>query len=325
MPVLAKRLRWYLVSVGIETRVDDLDEQDVDIWVLNDRDLPRSKQLMAEFIASPEASKYCEAEKAGRAKYRRERQKSAEQARREVDARTQIFGRSPASSTYATFAVLTLCVVYFILQFVDKERWLFRHLMLTQDVLARTFGRLSLREVASGELWRLVTPIFLHNDIFHIGFNMLWFVQFARAIETRVGPWKLIALIIGIAIPSNLAFFVVSGPVFGGMSGVIYGLLAYMWVANRYALRAEFVFDQTLVNFFVIFYVLCWLLSAVGFRVANTVHGVGALAGGTIAFIVSGYWRRVSIARLVRGSSPLSFLIAIFLLAGAVITDWLTR
>ena len=92
--------------------------------------------------------------------------------------------------------------------------------------------RISIEEFLShGQYWRLVTPIFLHFGWLHIVFNMLWLWELGRRIERAVGSMHLLMVTFFIGIASNL-WQAESTPLagFGGMSGVVYGLLAYCGV-----------------------------------------------------------------------------------------------
>ena len=91
-----------------------------------------------------------------------------------------------------------------------------------------------LPEVRRGQVWRLFTPMFLHFDILHILFNMLWLRDLGSMIEARKTSWLLLLLVLVIAGTSNVAQYLVSGPAFGGMSGVVYGLLGYIWMQGRF-------------------------------------------------------------------------------------------
>src|SRR5205814_225667 len=81
-----------------------------------------------------------------------------------------------------------------------------------------------LSSVRHGQLWRLITPIFLHFSILHLIFNLFWLRDLGAMIETRRGSWRLLAIVLAAAVVGNLAEYAWSGPAFGGMSGVVYAL-----------------------------------------------------------------------------------------------------
>ena len=88
-----------------------------------------------------------------------------------------------------------------------------------------------LLSMPQGQPWRVITPIFLHFGILHIAFNMLWLWELGRRIEGEQGNITLLFLVFSIGLASNIAQAIaVKGGLFGGMSGVIYGLLGYCWL-----------------------------------------------------------------------------------------------
>ena len=92
-------------------------------------------------------------------------------------------------------------------------------------------GQLVLLDMG-GEYWRLLTPIFLHFGWLHIVFNCLWLWEFGRRVEAVIGHFNFLMLCLVIAVVSNVSQFAYGGEgLFGGMSGVVYGLLGFAWVA----------------------------------------------------------------------------------------------
>ena len=95
-----------------------------------------------------------------------------------------------------------------------------------------------LPEVRHGQIWRLFTPVLMHASILgagilHILFNMFWLRDLGSIVEIRIGSLRFIGLVILVAIGSNLLQYSVKGPLFVGMSGVVYGLLAYIWIQGK--------------------------------------------------------------------------------------------
>lgn len=91
-----------------------------------------------------------------------------------------------------------------------------------------------------GEFWRLLTPMFLHFGFLHITFNLLWVWEIGRRIEMMGGALRLLLVVLVSSLFANLLQFMVSGPgFFGGMSGVVFGLLGYALVWSRLVPRKD--------------------------------------------------------------------------------------
>lgn len=83
------------------------------------------------------------------------------------------------------------------------------------------------------QLWRYITPVFVHFSLIHIGFNLLWWWILAPIVEAHHGHWALLRLFFLVGLLSNTAQFLVSNNGFGGLSGVVYGLFGYVWVVSK--------------------------------------------------------------------------------------------
>lgn len=176
-------------------------------------------------------------------------------------------------------------MVYLLMNVIDQQT-------IAARLFISEYIRPMLPEILAGQYWRLVTPIFLHFSIFHIVFNMLWTWELGRLIEWRQGMASLAALTVALSALSNLAQYLVSGsPLFGGMSGVIYGYFGYVWIQSLtnpgFRIRLNPVIIKLLLGWFLI----CWsgiLDKIFGLSIANTAHTAGLLSGMAIALIVSG-------------------------------------
>ena len=141
----------------------------------------------------------------------------------------------------------------------------------------------TLLEVRHGEIWRLITPIFIHFGFAHIGLNMLAAMNLGDPLERVEGTGFYLIFCGVIAVCSNLGQYLISGsPNFGGFSGVIFGMFGYIWLRGRcdpfYLLRLNrSAVYTTLVWFFFCFTGI--------FPIANYAHAVGLVIGvawGTI-------------------------------------------
>lgn len=142
-----------------------------------------------------------------------------------------------------------------------------------------------LSEISEGQLWRLFTPIIIHFGILHIVFNMIWLYQLGSAIEQRQSIKRMAILVVVTSLLSNLAQYFWNGPSFGGMSGVVYGLLAYIWIQGKYNARAGLGLEQNIAIMMLIWFVICWM-GLVG-NIANMAHTVGLVSGAILGLIYS--------------------------------------
>lgn len=136
---------------------------------------------------------------------------------------------------------------------------------------------------------RLITPVWLHFGWLHLIFNSLWWWDLARRIEQRQSSKRLCWLFVVIALASNFAQAWEGVHLFGGLSGVIYGLLGYIWLYDR--LRTPvFFLPQGILIFMLIWLILGLtnILAVVGMgNMANMAHLGGLLTGLALAFILS--------------------------------------
>jgi GlpG protein len=145
--------------------------------------------------------------------------------------------------------------------------------------------------LAAGQWWRLLTPMLLHFGILHLAMNAMWYWELGRRIEQRQGPWSLLWLTLLFGLVSNIAQFAFAGPsLFGGLSGVLYGLLGYCWIYQRLAPTPAYQLPPGVLVMMLVWLLLCLsgLVTALGFgSIANAAH-VGGLVMGCLAGLVAG-------------------------------------
>ena len=129
----------------------------------------------------------------------------------------------------------------------------------------------------SGQYWRLVTPIFLHFGVLHIFFNMHWMWGLGRYIEFVRGTTRFGALVFIVAVVSNVAQLYWSGPNFGGMSGVVFGLMGYAWMKGKTQPHQGIGLSQDQFVYSVFFMVMC--MTGIFGNVANACHFAGFVTG----------------------------------------------
>ncbi len=80
--------------------------------------------------------------------------------------------------------------------------------------------------IRQGEVWRLITPVFLHGSIFHIAMNMYGLFVFGPGLESRFGRARFFLLYFLSAYAGNVMSFLLNPSPSLGASTAIFGLIA---------------------------------------------------------------------------------------------------
>ncbi|HDZ09092.1 rhomboid family intramembrane serine protease [Pseudohongiella sp.] len=133
---------------------------------------------------------------------------------------------------------------------------------------------------------RTMTPALLHFGAVHLIFNLLWLWYFGRMIEPVLGWWRTLGLILLTAFVGNMAQYLWSGNgMFGGMSGVVYGLIGFIWMWQTTQPQSALRLPTAMIMVFLVALVLMGVL-APG-MIATAAHA-GGLLGGMAAGAVLG-------------------------------------
>ncbi len=276
--VLAERAGVLLGANGIANRVEPDDARHWAVWVIGEEDLDRARQLLAAFLASPDDPRFRSLlppslglPKNDEPRARRSTP-SPQPSRESTDTLAGGLG-------IATIGLVLLCVWMAAVTKMGEDSSALGPLLISA-VPRPGWARwmLMLPEVQRGEVWRLITPVLLHFSWTHLLFNLWTFWGLGLAIERQRGLPALVGMVIGFGILSNIGQYLQGGPQFGGMSGVIYGLLGYVWMLGKYRPSAGLALQPQIVLL-----MLVWLAIGVygtlDVPVANTAHGVGLLVG----------------------------------------------
>jgi len=128
------------------------------------------------------------------------------------------------------------------------------------------------------DFFTMLTPILLHGGPLHLVFNMLWLWELGRRIERFQSTMALSLVVVLLALVSNTAQFLYGGGNnFGGMSGVVYGLFAYIWMWQLFDPVAALRLPGSLILFMLLSLVVMTLLGLD--MIANEAHLGGFVAG----------------------------------------------
>ncbi len=137
--------------------------------------------------------------------------------------------------------------------------------------------------LAGGQWWRLWSPALLHFGVLHLAMNSLWIWELGRRIEWRQGGLVLLMLVLSYSLISNIGQYVWSGPgLFGGLSGVLYGLLGHCWIYQKLAPNPLYRLPPGVVGMMLIWLLVCMtgIFELVQLAaIANAAHVAGLLAG----------------------------------------------
>ena len=124
---------------------------------------------------------------------------------------------------------------------------------------------------------RTLTPMFLHFGELHLIFNILWLWYFGKQLEAIHPVWIFLGLILLISFVSNTTQYIYIGyNNFGGMSGVVYGLVGYTWVIHTFMPRSRLVLNTNMFVFFVVALVLMEIFASSWIATAAHVGGLGS-------------------------------------------------
>jgi GlpG protein len=279
-----------LVSRGIGNNAEQEDTGTFSIWVHDDDQITEAARLFALFRTSPDAPEFRDATAA--AKVIRAQLVKSEGRRRSavVDEARVGYERNFAGGGMITILLVVLTVAITVyagfMRSPSADRAMIDRLHISQVPFTHATPDLPshfLPEVRAGEVWRLITPIFLHGDFMHIIFNMMWLAQFGKFIESRFGGAKLLALVMAIGVGSNLVQYVsAEHPYFGGMSGVNYGLFGFLWMKGKFGRDQNWQMHPQTVQLMLMWMVLCFtgLLGPI----ANGAHVGGLVIGALLGF-----------------------------------------
>jgi GlpG protein len=285
----------YLYVQGIENQLEQEKTDGWGIWISDEDKINRASDLLAAFRQNPTDPKYKKDAK-GAADLRAQEEKDQESYRKRLKSRRHLFRPlAPYGFGPVTLVVMVISVaVYFLSNFGTNPESMMK-LFITSFTIDGSYIRWNqtLPEIRHGEIWRLFTPVLMHaSNPLHIIFNMLWLRDLGSMIEGRQSSWHLLLLILVIAAGSNLAQFYYGGPDFFGMSGVVYGLLGYIWMRGKFDPASGLYLHSYTVTMMIIWFFACFTGIGIFAHIANAAHAGGLAIGMAWGYLSSLRHRR---------------------------------
>ena len=270
----------HLVALGMQARFDQLPEGWL-VWIYNEDHVSRARDELEVYLSRPDDSRFAQASRRAD-DLRRQQEKLDRKFRKNFREVSEQWTGLLLRQRPLTLALVAIAVVVFVLEQSPRGGRVINALMMTP--LRHDGQDEGLKPILSGELWRLVTPIFLHFGIWHILFNC-WAITFeGTMIESRRGTLRLGVLVLVSAVISNLGqYFYMDRAnaeglhLFGGLSGVCYALFGYLWMKGQYEPESGLILHPNTITTMLLWLVLC-MTGLLG-RVANAAHLVGLFVG----------------------------------------------
>lgn len=282
----ASTLADVLLAEGIKTHLGGTPNG-MEVWVIDEDRLNRARELLATFLADPEASRHAEARNKAK-QVRTEENKTEREYERLQHRIEKRMTRTARDQGTLFLVVVSVAVSLFSISFVNRQDSNLDEGAPEQVVRWLSFANPTAHIGKPGaqipwmEPWRMVTPIFLHFGVMHLVFNMLMLISMGSRVERAIGPYRYAALVLALAIFSNLAQgLMVPNHNFGGMSGVVYGIFGFIWVQMSRAPSRGLAVDGL-----TSFIMMAWFFAGFssqfnmgGAAVANHAHAGGLLMG----------------------------------------------
>jgi GlpG protein len=274
----------YLYVQGIENQLEQDNKDGWGIWISDEDKITRASDLLTAFRQNPTDPKYAKEGK-GAAELRAQEEKDQHSYRKKLRNRRHLFRPlTPYGFGPLTFGMIAVSVVVFFLSHFGQNDDAIRGLFITDFSTGR--WDTTLPEIRQGEIWRLITPIFIHFSPLHIIFNMLWLRDLGSMIEARQSSLHLFILTVAFAICSNVGeVYIGHTPNFGGMSGVVYGLLGYVWIRGKFDPGSGLYLHSYTVVMMIAWFIVCY--TKIFGDIANTAHAVGLGMGMAWGFLSS--------------------------------------
>ncbi len=267
------RLSDYLALQGIPNKVEGLaasapidlasanQAQGYRILLVNEADLFKAKEIAHEFIQSPNQDKF----------------KQASWQNSEVKTGSSNIDFSGLKSVLSRFRGFTLSIAILLI---------FMHVLVLSGLAPRFVHSLYFPRLFSSldwaDVYRIWSPALLHGDWFHLAFNAMAWLWLGNLIESKEGKARLVLVCLITGAIAHFSQYWMVNANFIGISGIVYGLLAYVWVSGHNRKVSEYLLPNNIVVFSIIWIVLgfadiLWL------NMANWAHLGGFIGGGLCA------------------------------------------
>lgn len=193
----------------------------------------------------------------------------------QVGTMREVQVQPPKGQPVVTYTLLVISILMYLLQLATQY-------MLGGVDLPALYGMKINQFIVDGQLWRLITPMFLHGSILHLAFNMYALLIFGPGLERYYRHGRYLALYFISGFAGNVISFLFTDAPSLGSSTAIFGLLGaeavFLYRHRELFGRSS---QRALVNLITIAVLNLFIGFSPGSRIDNWGH-IGGLLGGTL-------------------------------------------
>jgi len=274
-PGRAQSLDDLLSAADIPTLLRTTDDGQRAVWIVSEQDAAKATQLLSTFLAQRTqaglSAQHLPTEPQGEPA---QQQPAAQTPRRNTWTWSHMLQEASLSKVTSLLLVVSVIVALYTDLGDDRER-VERFMISLQPFV----------------WWSLFTPILLHFHPFHLLFNAFWLRDLGAPTERYQGSEQYALFLLLSAAVSNLAQLLLGESAnFGGLSGVVYALVGYLWARGRFDPNSGIAMPSSWVTFFVGWMALGFtgLMNGVlGGDIANYCHAGGFAMGAVYGYIAA--------------------------------------
>lgn len=174
---------------------------------------------------------------------------------------------APHSAPIFSYTILAINVVVFLLD------------LLLRGQLTNLGAKDNLA-IIQGQLWRLITPVFLHANYLHLGVNSYSLFIVGPQVERSFGHWRFLAIYLLSGLAGSIASFALSPYPSIGASGALFGLIGAL-IPLLYLNRKVFANTRRSINNIIMVIALNLVFGFSVGGIDNWAH-IGGLGGGLV-------------------------------------------
>lgn len=196
----------------------------------------------------------------------------------------RVYSESPVSVSLISVC-LAVALISALGERADRVAFLFYPRVVTDGLLPLLGDLSSVNAIAHS-----LTPMFLHFGELHLIFNMLWLWYFGRQLEPIHPRWLFVLVIVLTSFASNTTKYLYSNSNnFGGMSGVVYGLVGYTWIIHVGMPRSRLQLSNSMFAVFIVALIAMELVASSW--IATAAHVGGLIMGLLLGVVIVVYYR----------------------------------